>query len=172
MSTTTKNKRVNWIVITLIILNLVTLSFFWIDRKPHQKPPNKEKRISRHFLERRLDFTEEQRKAFRDLRKEHFKAAKEKVEGLREAKNSFYELLSQPDVDSIEYQNRLDRIDQQHSQLNEITFQHFQKVRAICDDQQKVKFDSVYLKVLDRMSPFSGGKMRKRMRHNRRGGDR
>ncbi|MBK8494896.1 MAG: hypothetical protein IPL50_07620 [Chitinophagaceae bacterium] len=95
-----------------------------------------------------------QQESYKKLRDEHQEGVRDIRNNIqRKAKEALFDLLKKPNVSDSEihiYSGRAAAADQQ---LDEFTFHHFQKLRAICTAAQQKKFDEIILEALRRMAP-------------------
>lgn len=142
-----KMKWLPIVLIALVILNIVTLTAFWVfSRNTHKPQPSKGGAIE--FLVKELRLDSVQRGQLKLLRDEHRSESQEIRKLNREAKDAFFDLLQEENVaDSI-----LDKAATQSvyydAELVKATFRHFKKIRAICTPAQKEKFDEIIHEVL------------------------
>ena len=66
----------------------------------------------------------------------------------RAAKDSFFDLLKEPNIDDAALAKAAATANLPDQQMEIITFRHFQQLRAICNDTQKAKFDEIIHEVL------------------------
>jgi protein CpxP len=159
----------NWLIILLVLANIGTLSVFWLSkvhpRHPQQQPGGGPK----DFLIRELKLSPAQQKQYLLLVNDHQKSTNELLGKIRQAKDDFFKLLKNPSVtDSLKIQAS-SAVSRETEKLDLLTFNHFQKLRALCTDGQKKKFDSIILEALNMMArpkppgngppPDSGRKM-------------
>jgi len=149
-------------VVVLVVLNIATLSFLWMskyDKHKHRKM--KHKPDVENYLVRRLNLSPEQADAFKIAREQHFKQTHELQRSLHDNRKRLTELLS--DTDTSQQNELLVNIRDQNIQIEKLNFQHLQNLRSICTDEQKLKFDSVIFKVVDK-----GAGMRRKIRSNKK----
>lgn len=141
------------IIIILLLINVSTIAFMWMNR-PHPKD------VIGGFFAKELQFTEAQQKQFDALKEEHHN----QVESLREENkakhDAYFELLQNPTIDSAEVNKLAGEISKIKEKEELATFYHFQKVRAICDEKQKAKFDKVINEAARMMAPNPSGRPR------------
>ncbi len=157
MSNFTNNRWLSVITLLLLTANIVTLALLWTnksnDKAERQLPPPPQGQVF-EFLTYELKLDAGQQEAYKKLRDEHqdgIRAIRDSIQ--RKAKEALFALLKQPNVpDSVvhEYSARAVAADQQ---IDEFTFHHFQKLRAICNAEQQKKFDEIILEALRRMAP-------------------
>ena len=143
------------VVITLIFLNAITLTIFWVERKSnHNLIPKQENRGATSFyLNKELAFDSMQQLQYNQLVIEHRQVTRQMRSEIRNAKDAFFELLSDSTIidDSIKKVSMgVSNIEQQ---LDILTFNHFKNVRTICNAEQKKKFDSIIKNAVQMMAP-------------------
>ena len=143
------------VVITLIFLNAITLTIFWVERKSnHNLIPKQENRGATSFyLNKELAFDSMQQLQYNQLVIEHRQVTRQMRSEIRNAKDAFFELLSDSTIidDSIKKVSMgVSNIEQQ---LDILTFNHFKNVRTICNAEQKKKFDSIIKNAVEMMGP-------------------
>lgn len=154
-----KPKIMGLLVIALLVLNFGTLSFMFLHKPPHPGPemhrdglpPMHDERPG-EFLIRELNLNQNQLADFIKLRDEHQKALKQVLEDTKKNKDDLFNMLSSPQVDSAKLNQLTDNIAKAQKQIELAAFDHFKKVRALCDDNQKKKFDEIIGEVLKMMA--------------------
>ena len=154
MNNFTNNRWLSVVTLLLLTANIVTLALLWTtknkDRGDMKPPPGGQ---VFEFLTNELKLDTQQQEAYKILREEHQQARRGIQDSIRMAKDEFFALLKKPNVsDSVihVYSGRAVAADQQ---LDEFTFRHFQKLRAICNAEQQKKFDDIIQEALRRMAP-------------------
>lgn len=139
-----KVKVLTVLVVLLLCINIATIAGIWklIDSKNLQMmpppPPG-----PKEFIISKLNLDEEQQKVFETLRKEHFEEMRTLQEQIREEKDAMYDLLKSPMPDTTLTYAHISKIMQNEERLERITFDHFRKVRAICNSEQQQHFDVI-----------------------------
>lgn len=146
MSYPTKNKLLIGLLVLLLLANIVTIAFFWLGRPKHPAPGFAQSPATYLVKELNLNSTQEQQ--FMELVKEHQQHAEALRQQIKAAKDKFFKLLQQPSVSDSEKIRAVKSISSITEQLDLVTFDHFKKVRAICNPQQQQKFDSIIQEVL------------------------
>lgn len=139
-----KNKLLTWLVVLLVIANAVTITMFWLGRAKHPPQP---KGSPQEFLVKELKMDSSQQKRFDLLRKEHQEAAEIIREKIKTAKESFFDLLKQANVTDSTKQAAAKAISNNTEELDILTWNHFQKLRALCTTEQQKKFDEIIQEV-------------------------
>ena len=147
MNNPARNKLLTALVVLLVIINAGTILLLWMGRGKQGPPPPQQ---PKEFLVKELNFDAAQQRQFDALVSEHRQAVEQLREQIKEKKDALFSLIKEPGTaDSIK-QAAADAVSRLTSQVDLITVNHFQKVRAICNAEQQKKFDAI-LKDLTRM---------------------
>ena len=130
------SKFLKIVIVLLLLINLSTISFMWLNR-PHKND------AFRDFFAKELQFTTKQKEQFEALKKEHHEAKEALKEIDKEKHDAYLDLLKNPNIDSLTVKKAADEIIKVKEKEELALFYHFQKVRAICDEKQKQKFDEI-----------------------------
>ena len=141
-------------VILLLIANAATIATFWVTRK--NKPPAP-KGSPAEFLAKELNFDSNQKEQLEKLVKEHREAAESLRPKVREAKDAFFDLMKNPAISDSTKKAAARSVSAVTEQLDLLTFDHFQKIRAICNTEQQRKFDAIIHQLTAMMAPPPGG---------------
>ena len=144
MNTVAKNKLLTWLVILLLVANAASIAMFWLSR---DKKPPAPKGTPQEFLVKELKLDTKQQEQFDVLRKEHRKAADQLREKIKGAKESFFDLLKQGNVTDSAKKSAAKNVSTYTEELDILTLDHFQKVRALCTADQQKKFDEIIQQV-------------------------
>jgi Spy/CpxP family protein refolding chaperone len=142
----------------LLIANIVMLSFFIMKRdpgKPERRPDRKA--IIGNFLKKEIGFNQAQLQQYDTLSDKHRESIKKMFDSLRSSKdNQFRQMTSGNFSDSV-----LNSVADQSAYSQKIMelqmFSHLKSIRMLCTAEQLPKFDSLFVKVLNR----KGGEGRK-----------
>jgi hypothetical protein len=140
MNNAIKNKFLTWLVVTLLVANAGTILFFWINRPERMQG---EKGSPREFLVHELELDSSQLIAFQDLIEGHQASARSLKKEIRTAKENLFQLLKQPVIPEPEKMKAVQAITLKIQGLELLNLEHFQKLRALCNDKQKIKFDGL-----------------------------
>ena len=154
MNNFTNNRWLSVVTLLLLTANIVTLVLLWTtknkDRGDMKPPPGGQ---VFEFLTNELKLDTQQQEAYKILREEHQQARRGIQDNIRMAKDEFFALLKKPDVSDSLINAYNHKAAEANQQLDEITFKHFQKLRAICNKTQQQTFDSIIQEALHRMAP-------------------
>jgi len=152
-----KNKVLLIIVGVLLLTNLGMLLLF-VNLKP---PGNRFGRDGKgrqgltEILKEKAGFSKQQLSAYQQLRDQHWTKMKPLLADMRNAKDSFYQLLYVQDVPDSVLNKAVMIIGEKQQAIDLQTFHHFQQVRNLCDSAQRPGFDTLVHQVIYKMSaPF------------------
>jgi Spy/CpxP family protein refolding chaperone len=138
------NKIVGWLIGLLILANIATLTFFWIGHLKNQRNHS-----PKEFLAKSLHFSETQKNAYFELAKDHNESANKIREQIKINKEELFQLLKSEKIDDSIKKNAALKISISIQALDMLTFEHFKKVRALCTEEQKPKFDELIQKMVN-----------------------
>jgi hypothetical protein len=138
MKNIVKNKLFTWVIALLVFANLVTIVFYWTGRL-HQMNEGSPK----EFLASQLKFDEQQKMQYFDLAQEHHENAQKIREKIKISKDAFFDLLKQSNVTDSAQRAAARNVSLNMEELDLYTLEHFKKVRALCNQEQKEKFDAI-----------------------------
>jgi len=147
----------NLIILALIVmvaLNLSALYMLWNTKAGTEKDfegPGKRPPSPKSLIIKKLDFSETQIEAYTKLIKEHRKIVKQTMGENRRLKKELYGILSLP-ITNTNVEDLINEISGNEKTLEIATFEHFRKVRELCNEEQKEKFDKLIIRVIEMMS--------------------
>ncbi len=144
-----KIKVLTTLVVVLLLINITTIASIWqivdfknLSLKAHQPQGPKE------FIIAKLGLDKEQQQVFEVLRKEHFEQMSSLQQNIKTEKEAMYDLLKANSPDTAQTFAHIARIMQSEELLERLTFEHFRKVRALCNDEQKQHFDVIIDRIM------------------------
>jgi protein CpxP len=146
------NKIVAWLIGMLILANIATLTFFWIGHLKNQKDHS-----PREFLAKGLNFSDSQKNAYFDLAKNHNESANKIREQIKIDKENLFKLLKTDQIVDTVKNNAALKVSLSIQSLDILTFDHFKKVRALCTEKQKPKFDKLIQKMVNSINKTQKG---------------
>lgn len=151
-----QQKWLLWLVVILLLTNILTLSFYWLKERPSKAaatPTDRERKMGQ-FMVNELKLTPEQETIYWKLRDTLIMQQKPVLDSIRASKKRFFDLMKLPQ--DAQYDSLLikrgDDITVLQRKLDLITIHHFEKVRALCNQDQLVKFDTVIAEIVNRMT--------------------
>jgi len=141
-------------LIVMVVLNLSALYMLWNTKagtekdftEPGRRPPS-----PKSLIINKLDFSDTQIEAYEKLIKEHRRIVKQTIGDNRKLKKKLYGMLSLP-ITNTDVEELINEISGNEKTLEIATFEHFKKVRELCNEEQKEKFDKLIIRVINRMS--------------------
>lgn len=142
-----------FLIITIIILfalNLFTLGFVLFGRQsPPPLPPGPPPFGMEHprdvkpeeMIGSRLKFNPEQQRKLEELVFEHRKQVESLQESSKKLHDEYFSTLKTEPVNTSKAESVLQQISENQKELDKATFAHFEKIREICNDDQKKLFN-------------------------------
>ena len=130
-------KAYQYIIASLIVLNVLMIGWQWFG--PRRHPPRPE-----DILKKELQLTDSQMDAYRELIKEHRLIADPLERDIADLRK---QLLNYHASDSGK-QAFADAVGKKQAEFEMSLYEHFKKVRALCNVEQQRKFDEVLLRAL------------------------
>ena len=159
-----KYKALIFIIIFLLISNFIMLFLFMAKSNPSAKnDTTHDQKGLYNLLQKEVGFSNAQLDQYQDLRTQQRKTIKPLFNQIRSSKENFYELLYQKNLSDSNLYKDADSIAATQKQLDLQMFDHFKKIRNICQPDQLQKFDSSIKKVIVKMisRPGKGSSDRK-----------
>ena len=165
MSNNTNNRWFTAITLLLLTANIVTLALLWTNKKADREylnlPPQQQRQPDGQvfeFITNELKLDSAQQETYKKLRQEHQSQVRPLRDSIGKAKDNFFDLLKQENVSDLMVENLSKKIGNLEQQRDVFTFRHFQKLRAICNKEQQIKFDSIIQQALHQMAPARGSR--------------
>lgn len=105
------------------------------------------------FIIETLRLDPQQQEQFASLRREHQQQVRSVHEEDRRLHDAYFSLLKTEHPDTARVDSLAGLIGSLEQQLSKITFAHFEKLRALCRDDQKKRFDETIDDIARRMAP-------------------
>jgi Spy/CpxP family protein refolding chaperone len=156
-----QKKFMIWTIALLVLLNLLSMAALWYQRggPPPQAPRQADQRQESvsQFLNRELQLTDDQKKEFERLRKEHFEASTRLSKEIRESKKALFDQVMAPASDKAAIEKLTKQIGDKQGQLELLLFNHFTALRSKCTPEQQERFKIILHDILDLMHPQNQG---------------
>jgi len=148
------------LILLLLLINLGTLTFLWMGPHHHLPPmPPPGPGMEGHgegagrYLSQSLQLNEDQDDQYHRMQRQHHETVMGIRDQMRSQKQRLYAFMqttdsskSQPEAKRI-----IDSIAAEQGLIEQVTYDHFKELRALCTPVQQHKFDSVIGEALDRM---------------------
>jgi len=153
MDTLRKNRTLVSIIIFLLISNIAILTYFLAFNDKRKGSHGKESRnVVAAFLQNDIDFSKQQMDEYQKLRDSHMVSIKPIFNDIRSAKERFYNLIYINNVPDSSVNIASAAIGEKQIILDMHMFTHFMEVRNLSTPEQLPKFDSLFKKVVDKMT--------------------
>jgi periplasmic protein CpxP/Spy len=150
MNTLAKKNLLLWSVIILILANIMMLATFFITRVQKAPHPSQTPAV---FIEKELGFDESQKQKFDDLRKDHHNQSEEIRRKINEEEDTLFSLLPNSSASDSAKEQLIKQLAFNKSEIDRMTFDHFRKVREMCNPAQQKKFDVIIHDVIKMIAP-------------------
>lgn len=158
------NKWFSAIIIVLLVVNLASMGFFWLKQLGEKSPfvtagPPDEAHPPQplyEFVSKELALNEAQKRIYYGLRDEHRKVTHELQDSLKFAKKVFFEKMADSTLVAQKLEDAYMPIANLQQKIDINTFYHFKKLREICNNEQKIKLDSLIYQILSKMKNMKG----------------
>ncbi len=134
------------LVLLLVVLNLLALTTLWANK--HSKFPHPPHHKNQHFLEAKLELSDQQQEKFQAFREEHFERMKKADMQIHEFKKVMFQELIKPQYSPSIVDSVIQQIGKWESTRQEYIFQHFQELKSVCTSTQQEKFGEVFQNVI------------------------
>jgi hypothetical protein len=131
-----KIRGYQYIIAGLILLNALLIAWQWFGGQ--RRPPRPQ-----DILKKELQLTDSQMEAYSEMIREHRKVAEPIEKEIHDLKKQLFDF----DIDSAK-QQIAEGIGQRQTELEMSLYNHFKKVRTLCNEEQQKKFDEVLLRAL------------------------
>ena len=137
------------LVVVLAIMNVSLLAIMWFHRPPMGEGPRGHRDDMNRFLVHELRLNEAQRQQFDSLFDEHQK----KLETIKMRGRELHDLLFDElaNNSSNKSDSLINLIGENRKIGEKALFEHLAKVRGLCDEKQKQKFDRIIKGAMGRM---------------------
>ena len=136
-----KTKLLTITIIGLLLLNLGTLGFLFLNGKGHRPPREGSKPEPKEVIIDKLHFDAAQQKEYAKLIEWHRGEITRLDDNIREAKNELYSQLSQTNVNTKVKDSLITVINTNQKQIEETHFKHFEDIKKICRKEQMDDFN-------------------------------
>ncbi len=117
---------------------------FWIEKNKASCNNNIQgERGAGSFLIEQLKFNNEQTQKFKELRREHQQIVRPLMDSIRMLKDDYFDLINVEQIDTSKLIEFSLLITEKHRRVDIATFYHFKKIREICNNEQRQKFNDI-----------------------------
>ena len=137
-------------VVLLFLLNAGMLVYLFRLRSYQQELRGQGAEL---FIIDRLKLDAKQQQVFANLRKQHQDVTRRIHEEDRHLHDEFFTLLKTAHPDKTKADSIASLIASQRAKIEKATFEHFEQLRNLCNEDQKVLFDNTIDEIARRMAP-------------------
>lgn len=137
-----KTKLLLIAVIALLLLNIGTLSFILLHKRPMPDGMRNGEGPKQIIIER-LHFDGQQQTQYSAIVEEHRSKSRELNDLSRNLHNQLYAFLSEKDIEKTKADSLITRIAENQKAIDNLNLDHFQKIKRICKDNQLQFFDNL-----------------------------
>jgi Spy/CpxP family protein refolding chaperone len=131
------------LVVVLILINAVTLYFMFTAHRPHGRPGKTQ-------LVDNLGITGANREKIIQLQEDHFIRKDQLINKGRDLHEKLFRSFNDPSKDTAEVAAIIDDIVENQRETEQMTFDHFKDVNALCDPQQQKELQKLLQELLRR----------------------
>ena len=159
-----RNKVFLTIIGILLVANIAMVSFFLLkkDGGKREKRPDRKTMIA-NFLKTEIGFSTAQLQQYDTLSTKHTENMKSIFDSLRSSKDKQFKVLTAADFNDSVMNSIADQSAVTQKIMELKMFNHLKNIRMLCTPEQQPKFDSLFVKVLNRR----GGDARKKQPDNK-----
>jgi len=144
-----RNNRLLLLITSVLLVANIGLLYFFVFNKPQKisRPPvNPIEKVKNE-----VGLSDEQVVAYDSLRSQQFRNMKPLFKGLTKSKEDFFSLIYQEGVSDSVLNSYASKIGEKQMELDISTFHYFQSIKALCNEEQKPKMDSVIKQIVKRI---------------------
>lgn len=142
----TKNRWLLFLVVILLISNLVLAFFYFFDEKSNDRKKREDFSMT---VYKEIGLTDTQIDTFKVLKDEFFNEMKPMWGEIHSLKDSLYRNMGRGMGDSASNQ-LMDKLAEKTSAADRKMYNHFLRLRSLCNEDQKVRFDTIIPKLVNR----------------------
>ncbi len=153
-----RTKLLTIAVLGLLLINLGTLLVIFLNRSGHHPRPPHEQEGPRgegpkRIIIERLNFDEAQQKQYEEIIVEHRKKMRELNDASRDLHNELFGQLTENVIDKAKADSVISLISLNQKALDNLNFDHFQKIKGICKPGQIEQFNDLVKDLTHLFSP-------------------
>lgn len=151
-----KPKLLTIAVVGLLLLNLGMITMFLFKGKPPRHEDGKQGEGPKKIIIERLNFDEGQQQQYEVIITEHRSKTRELNKTSRKLHDELYSLLIENVIDKTKADSITQTIAENQKAIDNLNFDHFQKIKAICKDGQIENFNGLVLDLTHLFGPKNG----------------
>ena len=151
-----KPKLLTIAVVGLLLLNLGMITMFLFKGKPPRHEDGKQGEGPKKIIIERLNFDEGQQQQYEVIITEHRSKIRELNKRSRDLHDQLYSLLKNNTIDKPISDSLIKTIAENQKAIDNLNFDHFQKIKAICKVSQIENFNGLVLDLTHLFGPKNG----------------
>ena len=151
-----KTKLLTIAVVGLLLLNLGMMTMFLFKGKPPKHEGGPQGEGPKKIIIERLNFDEGQQQQYEVIITEHRSKTRELNKTSRKLHDELYSLLIENVIDKTKADSITQTIAENQKAIDNLNFDHFQKIKAICKDGQIENFNGLVLDLTHLFGPKNG----------------
>ena len=131
-----KTKLLTIAVIGLLLINLATLGFLFLNGHKGHRPPHEGRPMPKEIIIEKLHFDANQQKEYDKLIQWHHGQITKLDYNIRQTKNELYTQLNQAEVNVKTKDSLIVLLNSYQKQVEETHFKHFEDIKKLCKPEQ------------------------------------
>jgi protein CpxP len=136
-----RTKLLTITVIGLLLLNMATLGFLFLNGQKCNRPPHEGKRQPKEIIIEKLHFDANQQKEYAKLIQWHRGEIDQLDDNIRQTKNELYSQLSEKEINVKTKDSLIALLNLYQKQIEETHFKHFEDIKKLCKPEQQEDFN-------------------------------
>ena len=145
-----RNNKVLLLITSVLLVANIGLLYFFVFKKP-QKPSKQPPVNQVEKVKNEVGLNDEQAVLYDSLRTKQFRNMKPLFKEITRSKEDFFSLIYQEGVSDSVLNSYASKIGEKQMELDMSTFHYFQSIKALCNEEQKPKMDSVIKQIVKRI---------------------
>src|SRR5258705_10456538 len=154
-----RNHKVLLLVISVLLIANIGLLYFFVFNKPSHpaRPTEKEMHdMAKEKVKNEVGLNDEQAVVYDTLRSQQFRRMNPLFKELTKSKEDFFSLIYQQGVNDSVLNSYVSRIGEKQMALDISTFHYFQSIKDLCNEEQKLKMNSLIKQIVKRIINKNG----------------
>lgn len=151
----TNQRLLVWLVIILVILNICTLTTFWVFGKKFHRPLEGKHGAGciEKFLAHELNFSKDQEEKLLQSDRIYFPKIGQLFNNIEEQKMKMSEQIFAPRQDTLFIDSLIRNIGVKEAEIERLIFYHLKELNSICDKKQQEKLKFIHHELLQFTAP-------------------
>ena len=150
-----RNHKLLLLIISVLLIANIGLLYFFVFNKPDRHPPSptrdEMRKMAMEKVKKEVGLNDERAILYDSLRSNQFKNKKPLFEDVTRSKEEFFSLIYKDGVSDSLINSYVSKIGEKQIALDLSTFHYFQSIKALCNEEQKPRMDSVIKQIVKRI---------------------